>query len=114
LLGLPGASLDADELLKTLTNSDETVSVAKPPLDLPFLRTVPLPHLFCLLGDLEAIKRAHRRQGKSEVLFGRDEYGITPLLYACMGGHSDVVRRLVQEEHVTGDSVDNNGYTPLH
>ena len=113
------ASVSTSELDPTLENlseiiSEDLVSVVEAPVDLPFLHQIPYFHLLCLLGDMPRIGETFAKRSEDEKLLGRDGYGITPLLYACMGGHANVVRWLVDGGHTTQDHVDNNGCTPLH
>ena len=113
------ASVSTSELEPTLENlpkisTGDLVSVVEAPLDLPFLRRIPYFHLLCLLGDMARIGEAFAKRSENENLLERDEYGITPLLYACMGGHANVVRWLVDGGHTAQDHVDDNGCTPLH
>jgi hypothetical protein len=60
------------------------------------------------------IGESFAKRSEGETLLGCDEYGITPLLYACMGGHPSINQRTKFAWHTTQDHVDDNGCTPLH
>lgn len=42
----------------------------------------------------------------------RDRHEMTPLLHACLGGHHDIVEKLLEADSIV-DSADTNGSTGL-
>lgn len=44
----------------------------------------------------------------------RDSYGNTPLHQSCYNGHSEMVKRMLQNENIEVDAMNDIGETPLH
>ena len=43
-----------------------------------------------------------------------EQYGYTPLHYACSNGNLNIAQYLIREEHCNPSCENNDGYTPLH
>ena len=44
----------------------------------------------------------------------RDSYGNTPLHQSCYNGHSEMVKRMLQQEDIEVDAINDKGETPLY
>ncbi len=92
-----------------------SISISEDLFDMFNLNRLPILHVLSLLGDLDSIKSYLDKVENPDLqVSAQDEYGNYPLHYACMGGHSTVVRYLVQEKQATNRAVNNSGIVPLH
>jgi ankyrin repeat protein len=62
-------------------------------------------------GDM--VKLAALLKGNPELVFGKDDAGVTPLHQAAAGGHRDVAELLLAN-HAEVDAMDDQLSTPLH
>lgn len=62
-------------------------------------------------GDLDKIKQA---ENISEISSFQDEYGRTPLHYACWNGQYEIVKFFNDSEAINPNKQDEFGFTPLH
>src|SRR2546423_2412641 len=81
------------------TQAPRAITMPSALLDLEIEAQLPLLHFLCLLGDLELLKDFTK--GQDNVDFeASDKNGNTALQYACMGGHPQIVKYLVEQKGV--------------
>ena len=69
--------------------------------------------LAVLDGDLQEVRRLVEEEGE-DPKGGEDWNGRTPLHHSAIGGHLQVVRYFIEQQHCDPKCVDKDGWTPLH
>ena len=81
------------------------------PIVAEHMETLSAVHLYCILGDLDALKKTACKECSLEARDGHK--GLTPFLYACLYGHLEVCKYLIDQKCNLYDTT-NDGEMALH